>query len=142
MERSLPPGASSKLSANAKLERSLSVVDFASLSKEERLARRKASMTAGDSWEDLHGTKDRPGKEVSLHRARQLAELAAAHGEEDPHFAAAVDWSPSTSTKEASTDERWTKVSDGAGPSSVPPPVAEEGEGEGEEERALGEFEA
>ena len=34
------------------------------LTKEERLAIRKASMTAGDSWEDLHGTKDRPEKQT------------------------------------------------------------------------------
>ena len=33
------------------------------LSKEERIAHRKASLTAGDSWEDLHGTKSKPERE-------------------------------------------------------------------------------
>ena len=34
------------------------------MTKAERLARRKESLRAGDSWEDLHGTKDRPGREI------------------------------------------------------------------------------
>ena len=68
-------------------------------------------MRAGDSWEDLHGTKDRPGREVSAARARQLSALAAEHGEEDPHFAAAVDWSSSTKGGAGPSSE-------GAGPSS------------------------
>ena len=33
------------------------------MTKKEKLARRKASMTAGDSWEDLHGTKSKPERE-------------------------------------------------------------------------------
>ena len=40
------------------------------LTKEERLAKRKASMTAGDSWEDLHGTKDRPPKQFEREEQR------------------------------------------------------------------------
>ena len=56
---------------------------LAGLTKEERLAKRKASMTAGDSWEDLHGTKDRPSKQFEREEQRlkyesAQAELAAA----------------------------------------------------------------
>ena len=56
-------------------------------------------MTAGDSWEDLHGTKDRPPKEFEREEQRLkyealLAEQAAASGGAGPS-------------------------SDGAGPSSV-----------------------
>ena len=59
------------------------------LTKEERLAKRKASMTAGDSWEDLHGTKDRPTKEFEREEQRLkyealLAEQAAASGGAGP----------------------------------------------------------
>ena len=63
-------------------------------------------MRAGDSWEDLHGTKDRPGREVSAARARQLSQLAAEHGEADPHIAAAIDWHVAAAP-----------ASEGAGPS-------------------------
>ena len=36
---------------------------YEGMTKKEKLARRKASMTAGDSWEDLHGTKSKPERE-------------------------------------------------------------------------------
>ena len=111
-----------KTSAPAKLKARKN--SLAGLTKEERLAKRKASMTAGDSWEDLHGTKDRPGKEVSAARARQLSNLAAAHGDEDPHVAAAVDWSspangaaPSSEAAGPSSDSK-----DDAPPPPPPPP--------------------
>ena len=65
-------------------------------------------MRAGDSWEDLHGTKDRPQREVSKARAEKLAELAAAHGVAPADVAAAIDW------REAAAGPS----SDGAGPSS------------------------
>ena len=42
---------------------------LALLTKEQRLAKRKASMTAGDSWADLHGTRDRPGRETVNRKA-------------------------------------------------------------------------
>jgi hypothetical protein len=74
----------------------------------QRLAKRKASMRAGDTWEDLHGTKDRPQREVSKARAEKLAELAAAHGVAPADVAAAIDWSEAPAAPS----------SDGAGPSS------------------------
>ena len=43
---------------------------LAGLTKEERFAKRKASMTAGDSWADLHGTKDRPAKQFEREEQR------------------------------------------------------------------------
>ena len=64
-------------------------------------------MRAGDSWEDLHGTKDRPQREVSKARAEKLAELAAAHGVAPADVAAAIDWHTTPAPS-----------SDGAGPSS------------------------
>ena len=84
------------------------------LTKEERLAKRKASMRAGDSWEDLHGTKDRPKREVSKARAEKLAELAAAHGVAPADVAAAIDWH----TAAAPSSDGAGPSSDGAGPSS------------------------
>ena len=36
--------------------------------KKARLAQRKAELTAGDSWEDLHGQKEGPGR-MTLGRA-------------------------------------------------------------------------
>ena len=99
--------AERKTSAPAKLKARKDSLE--GLTKEERLAKRKASMTAGDSWEDLHGTKDRPKREVSKARA-ELAELAAAHGV-----------APATSRRR-STGRRRRRIrlssSDGAGPSS------------------------
>ena len=53
--------AERKTSAPAKLKSRKD--SLAGLTKEEKLAKRKASMTAGDSWADLHGTKDRPPKQ-------------------------------------------------------------------------------
>ena len=38
--------------------------DLSMLTKEERLARRRESLTAGDDWHDKHGTKDRPEKQT------------------------------------------------------------------------------
>ena len=46
--------------------------DLSGLTKEERIKLRKASMTAGDSWEDLHGTKSKPERQVSEWRQAQL----------------------------------------------------------------------
>ena len=98
--------AERKTSAPAKMKARKDSLD--GLTKEERLAKRKASMRAGDSWEDLHGTKDRPQREVSKARAQKLAELAAAHGVAPADVAAAIDWS------EAAVGPS----SNGAGPSS------------------------
>ena len=70
-----------KTSAAAKMK--VRKNSLAGLTKEERIAKRKASMTAGDSWEDLHGTKDRPepefGREISRRNyERKRREAAAA----------------------------------------------------------------
>ena len=108
-----------RLSAPARLKKQRT--DLSMLTKEQRLAQRKASMTAGDSWEDLHGTKDRPGKEVSAARARQLSNLAAAHGDEDPHVAAAVDWS-SPANGAAPSSEAAGSSSDSKNDTPPPPP--------------------
>lgn len=71
-------------------------------------------MRAGDSWEDLHGTKDRPKREVSKARAEKLAELAAAHGVAPADVSAAIDWH----TAAAPSSEGAGPSSDGAGPST------------------------
>ena len=46
--------------------------DLSALPVRERTKIRKASMTAGDSWADLHGTKDRPDKQFVRNWAKKL----------------------------------------------------------------------
>ena len=53
---------------------------LAGLTKEERIARRKASMTAGDSWADLHGTKDRPDKQFVRNWAKKAKKKTGGSG--------------------------------------------------------------
>ena len=77
------------------------------LTKEERFAKRKASMTAGDTWEDLHGTKSKPEREFSAARQRQLDAKAAR--------AALAELLESSADADA---DGAGPSSDGAGPSS------------------------
>ena len=72
--------------------------DLSGLSKDERLRIHRESLTAGDSWEDLHGTKDRPLKQTL--RWARFAKKAKADGETSA--AAAAD---------ALTDDRRPSVS-------------------------------
>ena len=63
-------------------------------------------MTAGDSWEDLHGTKDRPAKEFE--REEQRLKYEALEAAREAERAAAEE--------RATAAER--AAADGAGPSS------------------------
>ena len=87
---------------------------LAGLTKEERLAKRKASMTAGDSWEDLHGTKSKPGYEVSEKRRLQLERKAAeeASRREQAAAAAAAAEEPAAGAAPASSQRRLSFVVD------------------------------
>ena len=78
------------------------------LTKEERLAKRKASMRAhATPWEGA--TARRTGRSARCRSAGgELAELAAAHGVAPADVAAAIDWSEAAPAPS----------SDGAGPSS------------------------
>ena len=48
----------------------------------------------------------------------QLSALAAEHGEEDPHFAAAIDWSSSTKGGAGPSSEGAGPSSEGAAPAA------------------------
>ena len=52
--------------------------DLSGLTVRERTKIRKESMTAGDSWEDLHGTKDRPAKQFVRNWAKKAKKKTAA----------------------------------------------------------------
>ena len=78
--------AERKTSAPAKLKSRKD--SLAGLTKEERLAKRKASMQAGDSWEDLHGTKDRPPKQFEREEQRLKYEALEAAREAERATAA------------------------------------------------------
>ena len=94
--------AERKTSAPAKMKSRKD--SLAGLTKEERLAKRKASMRAGDTWEDLHGTKDRPGREVSKARAKQLFDRAAAAGVAAPLVSEEIDWQSEPEADEGDVD--------------------------------------
>ena len=71
-------------------------------------------MKAGDSWEDLHGTKSKPGYEVSEKRRLQLERKAAeeASRREQAAAAAAAAEEPAAAAAPAPSQRRLSFVVD------------------------------
>ena len=56
------PAIDPRLSKPARLTKQRT--DLSMLTREERLKKRRESLCDGDSWEDLHGTKEHPGRDT------------------------------------------------------------------------------
>ena len=62
------PAIDPRLSKPARLKKQRT--DLSGLTREERLAKRRESLCDGDSWEDLHGTKEHPGRDTPGRRTK------------------------------------------------------------------------